>query len=37
MNASLLGWNDDYADLATGQDVYVVFTKGQTLPAQIEA
>ena len=34
--ATLLGWNDDYADLAIGQHVYVVFTKAPALTAQIE-
>jgi len=36
VQATLLGWNDDYADLVVGQSVYVVFTKGETLTAQIE-
>lgn len=36
VDATLLGWNDDYSDLAVGQQVYVVFTKGETLTAQIE-
>jgi hypothetical protein len=36
VEATLLGWNDDYADLVVGQSVYVVFAKGETLTAQIE-
>ncbi len=36
VTASLLGWNADYAELSTGQSVYVVFTKSPTLTAQIE-
>jgi len=37
ITASLLGWNDYYADLAVGQQVYVVFAKAPALAAQIEA